>query len=330
MPIAAIRRVTVFLFLIAPMVCAADWDDPLPTFNQSPVIQIFGLPAPDAARILRPGRHQARVSLEAANSFLSLSSANESLKLDGETHRVALTFKTRVGDTEWGVEVPYISQSGGFADDFVDRWHQFFGLPRGGRNEAPFDQLRYVYTRNGVEQLRLTEPSRGIGDVKILAAWRHQAFSDIDVALRTSLKLPTGDSAGLLGSGAPDLALWASAACNREACGQTFSWNSHAGALLLGKGDVLSEQQRRVVVFGGGGLAYRPWQPTVFKAELRAHSPFYRDTALKPLGVFGFQLILGGTWIVVKDVAVDIGVTEDIRAKTAPDVSFLLSVRADF
>jgi hypothetical protein len=88
--------------------------------------------------------------------------------------------------------------------------------------------------------------------------------------------------------------------------------------------------QRRFVAFGGAGLAYRPWQSTVFKAELRAHSSFYGDSDLKPLGVTGIQFILGGTWNVDKDIAVDIGVTEDIRTKTAPDVSLLVSVRANF
>lgn len=330
MSIVALRRAFLAAVLIAPMPSFADWFDPLPTFNQSPLVQIYGLPAPDAARVLRRGQRQARVSLEAANNFLSVASVNESLELDGETHRVSLVFKTATASGEWGIEIPYLSHSSGFLDNFIDDWHQFFGLPRGGRENVPFDQLRFIYTRNGVERLHVTDASRGIGDIRLLAGWQQPGRGTADVALRASLKLPTGDAEQLHGSGAADFALWLTAACATGSCGETVAWNAHAGALLIGRGDVLSEQQRRLVAFGGAGVAYRPWQPTVFKAELRGHSSFYRDSSLKPLGVSSFQLILGGTLIVDKDVAVDIGVTEDIRGKTAPDVSLLLSIRADF
>jgi len=330
MPIAACRRLFFVLFLIIPIPSFADWFDPLPTFNQSPLVQIYGLPAPDAARVLHRGQQQTRVSFEVANNFLSVANATESLELDGETHRVSVVFKAGTPSGEWGVEIPYISQSGGFLDHFVDGWHQFYGLPRGGRENVPADQLRFVYTRDGIERLRVTDASRGIGDIRLLAGWQWPNRETIDAALRASLKLPSGDAAQLHGSGAADFALWLSAACANGTCGNTLAWNAHAGALLLGRGDVLPEQQRRLVAFGGVGAAYRPWRPTVFKAELRAHSSFYRDSSLKPLGVSSLQLILGGTLIVDKDVAVDIGVTEDIRSKTAPDVSLLLSVRADF
>ncbi|HEX9811692.1 MAG TPA: DUF3187 family protein [Burkholderiales bacterium] len=330
MSIAALRRLFLAAVSIAPTPSFADWFDPLPTFNQSPLAQIYGLPTPDAARVLNRGQYQARVSLEAANNFLSVTSANESLELDGETHRASVVFKTATANGEWGIEIPYLSHSGGSLDDFIDDWHQFLGLPRGGRENAPVGRLQFIYTRDGVDRLRVTDASSGIGDIRLLAGWKQPDRDTTDRTLRASLKLPTGNAAQLHGSGAADFALWLSAACAIRSCGGTVAWNAHAGALLLGRGDVLSEQQRRLVAFGGGGLAYRPWQPTVFKAELRAHSPFYRGTSLKPLGVSSFQLILGGTLIVGEDVAVDIGVTEDIRSETAPDVSLLLSIRANF
>ena len=330
MLLAARWRTVALFFLLAPLPLYADWLDPLPTFNQSPLVQIYGLPAPDAARVLGYGKWSTRVSFEAANNFLSVANNNESLELDGETHRTAVTIKFGTRTTEWGVEIPYLSHSGGSLDSFVVNWHDAFGLPQSGRQEAPFDQFRFSYTRNGVERLRVTDATSGIGDVRLLAGWRHSADTAIDVALRASLKLPTGDAAQLHGSSAADLGLWLSAACASGSCWETVGWNAHAGALWLGRGDVLPDMQRRFVAFGGAGLAYRPWQPTVFKAELRAHSSFYGDSDLKPLGVTGIQFILGGTWNVDKDIAVDIGVTEDIRTKTAPDVSLLVSVRANF
>ena len=253
----------------------------------------------------------------------------ESLVLDGETHRTTVTIKYGTGTAEWGIEIPYLTHSGGFLDGFISNWHDVFGLPQGSRNQTPFDQLSYVYVRDGVERLRIIRANRGLGDIRLLAGWQIPSDSATDVALRTSLKLPTGNASELHGSGAADIGLWLSAGCMPENCPAPFGWNAAAGALLLGRGDVLPDLQRRYVVFGGAGLAYRPWQPIVFKAELRTHSPFYRDTNLTALGSTAFQVILGGTWIVNSATAVDIGVSEDIRPETGPDVSLLISLRAN-
>jgi Protein of unknown function (DUF3187) len=327
MLIASLRR-TIFVFVLLGCAPAfADWLDPLPTYNQSPLVQIFGLPAPGPARVLAPGRWRTRVSVDLANNFLFNQAGTESITLDGETHRTTLAVKRGTASAEWGIEIPYVSLSGGFLDSFIGNWHDVFGLPQGGRDGAPPDQLNFLYERDGVTRLRITQASRGIGDVRLTAGW--QLPSANDMALRASLKLPTGDATELHGSGAPDFALWLATACASTAC-RTVGWTGSGGAVLLGSGDVLPAQQRRLVAFGGAGLAYRPWQPIVFKVDLRVHSPFYRDTSLRPLGVTAFQVILGGTWIVDESTAIDIGVTEDVRADTAPDVSLLISLRANF
>lgn len=327
MLIASLRRTIFVFFLFGCAPALADWLDPLPTYNQSPLVQIFGLPAPGSARVLAPGQRRARVSIDLANDFLFNQAGSESITLDGETHRATVAVKYGGAAAEWGIEVPYVSLSGGFLDSFIDNWHDVFNLPQGGRDGAPFDQFNFLYERDGVTRLRITEASRGIGDVRLTAGWQLRSAAAADAALRASLKLPTGDAAELHGSGAADFALWLATACASAVC-RTVGWSASGGAMLLGRGDVLPSQQRRYVVFGGIGLAYRPWQPIVFKADLRAHSPFYRDTRLRPLGATAFQLILGGTWIVDESTALDIGVTEDVRADTAPDVSLLISLRA--
>lgn len=325
---SATRRHAIYgLFLLVPSLSFAGSFDPLPTYNQSPLVQIFGLPAPDAPRLLVPGQSQTRITFEAANNFIHRQNGAESLVLDGETHRTALTVKYGAGDTEWGVEIPYISQSGGFLDSFISNWHDVFDLPRGGRNESPFDQLDYTYRRDGVDRLRITRASRGIGDIRLLAGWQLPFRNTTDVALRASLKLPTGNAAELHGSGAADIALWLSLGCS---CSGTLGWNASAGALVLGHGDVLPDAQRRFVGFGGAGFGWRIVEPIVLKAELRAHSPFYGDTHLAPLGSTAVELVLGGTWRVDKRTALDLAVSEDARVETAPDVSLLISLRTNF
>jgi hypothetical protein len=316
--------------LILPLPCFAGPFEPLPTYNQSPLVQIFGLPAPGSPHVLPSGRSQVRVSFDAANNFLDRKNDNESVVLDGETHRTAVSVSYMAHNIEWGVEIPYISHSGGFLDGFISNWHDVFGLPPGGRNESPFDQLNYTYRRDGIDRLHITSANRGIGDIRLLAARQLAPGRETDVALRASLKLPTGDAAQLHGSGAADIALWVSLGCSPLGCPGDVGWNASAGALVLGRGDVLPELQRRVVGFGGIGFAWRAISPIVLKADLRAHTPFFRDTNLAPLGSTAVQLILGGTWIVGSETAVDIGVSEDVRVDTSPDVSLLVSLRTSF
>lgn len=317
------------LALLVPMSSGADAFDPLPTYNQNPFALIYGLPSPDAPRLIGRGELHARVTLESASHFYSAGDASEQLVIDGETHRTAVTIKYGSGTAEWGIEVPYLSHSGGFMDSFIDGWHDFFGLPDGGRAAAVRDELRYVYARDGTDRLRLTQAARGVGDARLLAAWP-VAGGNTDMAVRASLKLPTGDAAELRGSGAADFALWVASGCAAARCGGAWRWNANAGALALGRGDVLPDQQRRLAAFGGIGGGWRAWRAIVLKAELRAHTPFYDGTQLAPLGTSALQLILGGSFDLPADTVIDVAVSEDIRVNTAPDVSFLFSVRARF
>lgn len=330
MPVPALRRIASIIVLITPSMAPAGVFDPLPTHNQSPFALIYGLPALEPPRLLGRGRLQARIGVEAASHFLSRRNGAEALFLDGETHRAAVTIKYGTDMAEWGIEVPYLTHSAGFLDGFIERWHDFFGLPQGGRDQAPRHQLSYIYQRDGTERLSVTRATSGIGDVRLLAGWPLASGRGTDIALRASLKLPTGNAAELHGSGATDVALWLTAGCAAVRCPGAWGWNASGGVLALGRGEVLPDLQRRFGVFGGIGAGWRPWAPIVLKAELRAHSPFYRNTGLTPLGRTAVQLILGGAWIVSDRTAVDVGVSEDIRVGTAPDVGFLISLRSDF
>jgi hypothetical protein len=309
----------------------ADSVDPLPTSDLSPLVQIYGLPSIGGSRLLAPGQLNVRLGAEAASHFFAGANDFESLFLDGETHRITVAVAYGVNGGEWGIEVPYISHGGGFLDGFIDTWHDTFGLPDGGRDAFPKNGLTYMYRRDGVDRLQITTPARGVGDVRLLGGWRIGTSQDSwDAALRASLKLPTGDSTALLGSGATDLALWMVAGCTRTACPESIAWTLAGGLVGVGQGDILPELQRRIVPFGGATLAWRMGQPAIVKAQLLAHGPFYRGSDLKPLNAASVQLVLGGTLNITERTALDIGVSEDLNVHTAPDVTLLVNLRSNF
>lgn len=296
--------------------------------NQSPVIQIHNLPAVDSAFILNKSRTRYRLVNDLASNYTFRNTSSEDLLFDGETNRTTFIYSRGMGNAwEWGVQVPYVNVEGGSLDSFIEDWHDTFGLPKGGRNIAPRNRLNFFYQRNGVTQLSLTQASAGIGDVRLTAGWQlPNVGKDMRVAIRGSLSLPTGDSKQLRGSGAPEAALWASA--DRSESWFAFPGSSYAGGglLLMGKGDVLSDQQRRVVAFGSVGAGARVSSRVTLKLQADANSSFYNNSSLVQINATAVQLLMGGDLQLGKNTRLDIMVGEDIAVHAAPDVVFHLGL----
>jgi hypothetical protein len=308
---------------------AADALTPFYSFNHQPLAQIYGLPALGPARVLPAGVTDVQLAVNLASHYVSESRGDEQLTLDGETHRTTVLIRRGIGrGYEWGVELPYVSHSGGFLDGPIDSWHAFFGFPDGGRDQAPRDRLLYHYRREGVDLLHVDEARAGVGDVRLTGALLLTPDSrSAPVALRAQLKLPTGDSAALLGSGATDLSLWVSLACPDSGSSADGTWCLYGGGgiVLLGEGDVLAKLQHRQVGFASGGIVWQFLPAWSVKTQLDVHTPLYRDSELSPLGHLAAQWLLGldyrhpGT-----RTFLEFGFTEDVALKTTPDVSFML------
>jgi hypothetical protein len=304
---------------------------PFYSFNQSPLVQIYGLPTLGSGAVLPP--HQTSVELHygLANNYTTNNNANENLILDGETRRTTLVVKRgyRSG-FEAGVEIPYISHVGGNMDSFIDNWHDFFGFPDGGRSQAPKDRLLYRYARNGTTRFNIEQSEQGVGDVRLAFAQSLNAGAQSTAAsLRASLKLPTGNEAKLMGSDAPDLALWLSAACGVSDCTE-FGWYGGGGLLWLGSGEVLPEMQQKVVGFGSAGLSWQAFSSVAVKTQIDAHTPFYSGSDFEELSSNSAQVILGATFSITRETQFDLSISEDIVVNTAPDVSFHLGLRSRF
>lgn len=303
---------------------------PLYSFNQSPLIQIYGLPALGESRVLAPSQENLALRLQIANNFAGESNSSESVSLDGETHRLTLAWSQGLaGGMEWGFELPYLTHNGGFLDHAIERWHDTFGLPQGGRTDLPRNRIDYRYTRNGVNLLGLTHSVSGLGDVRLLAGKQLETDKTFggQLALRASLKLPTGESDELLGSGSTDLALWLSAATPLSA-----AWGLYGGGgiLLMTEGKVLPEQHRHQVGFGTVGLSWKLSPHFAFNGQLDAHSPFYEDSDLSPLSAFAVQGLVGLNWELSPRRFLEFSVSEDFVANASPDAAFNLSLSLPF
>jgi hypothetical protein len=304
---------------------------PLYSSNLSPLVQIYGLPALGEARVLNKNEANVSLRMQIANNSSSASNQVEQLFLDGETHRLALMMRQGFDDGyEWGIELPYLSHSGGFMDNFIERWHETFGLPKGDREVTPPNQINYRYTRNGADLVRVTQSAEGLGDIRLSGAVQLTRNSgERMVALRGSLKLPTGDSATLLGSGSTDLALWLSIA-PASPSGDTWNGYGGGGILLMTEGDVLPQQQENYIGFATVGLSRRIISSLTFNAQLDAQSPFYTGSDFRQLSAYALQGLLGASWEFSPKKYLEMSFSEDLEVNTSPDFVFNLSLTFPF
>ena len=307
---------------------------PFYTQNQSPLSRIFGLPAMGEALVLAPGGKDLRFSLDLANNYAKDAAANESILLDGETTRFGLAFRYGLlKNFEAGIEIPYFISNGGFLDGFIINYHDTFGFPQGGRDQAPRDRLLYQYRKNNTDLLKVDQSGSGLGDISVNAAWQLYKSGDQApraVALRGSVKLPTGDSDRLLGSGSFDGALWLTASDDYLLPLGHLTLFGAAGIMGMTEGKVIKNQQNNCAGFGSLGIGWSPLSWLALKIQTDAHTAFFRDTDLKELSANAAQLVIGGTVALWKNLTLDIGVSEDILVNTAPDVVFHFSLRSSF
>ena len=333
-----LRSFLLFLALLcfSGVAAAADMEiTPFTVSNQSPLVQIYGVPHDTGADIVPPGALRVGLNMDISSNYSVISSSREQITLDGETYRT--TVSARFGVTpkfEAGIEIPYYVQGGGFLDGFIIDWHNTFGLPQGGRDTAPKNRVNYSYRKDGVQKLRMNRSSSGVGDISLTGGFSlydiREASHHDRLALKGTVKLPTGDSSYLFGSGGTDVSL--------QLCGNMINyseWGSlsmygSVGALAMSRSDVLRDQQKQFAGVGTVGFGWGPASWISFKVQLNGNTSLYSNSSLDEISKNAVMIIFGGALRFPGEFLLDIGVAEDLSVGTAPDVSFHLGLSKRF
>ncbi len=265
--------------------------------------------------------------MDVANNFTEDESAEESVRFDGETSRITLSFRRGFGnDWEAGIDIPVVSHQGGILDSLIENWHNAFGLPQGGRDDAPRNRLEYSYRQKGEEKeaLNFSNSGTGFGDTTIYLAYQlmHDTSSRRYIALRGGIKFPTGDADNLRGSGGTDVHLRLAISDGESLKAYNVSLFGSMGLLWLEKGEILRSKQRQKVGFGSIGLGWTPINWLTLKLQIDGHTQFFNDSHLKQIDSSSAQLAIGGAIKLSEKVGIDLCVVEDIIVDTAPDVTF--------
>ena len=321
----------VIAFSVSAPAVSAD-DGPFVIRSQNPFTRVFGLPMYPSTATTRSGQWDGLLVFDIVNHADSGDDADETVVLDGETYIANAIVSFGLTDRwQLGADVPYVWYSAGRMDGFLENWHDLFSISNNNRG-GPEDELLISYMRDQAPVYVMTEANSGIGDVRVWATYElmDRGEGRTRIVTRATLKLPTGDSDDLHGSGAADLA-WDVAVRHTLYEGRTsVSLSAHVGVLALGNGDVLADYQEDIVPYGGIGIVWHIAKHMDLMAQIYGQASYF-DSDLDALGASSVQLTAGVRygWPNTK-VELLLGLAQDLFADTTPDIAFHFELRKVF
>jgi hypothetical protein len=288
-----------------------------PAFNQAALARHAPLPGPEGQ--VADG---TRLTVDWTSESHFEQADDEFLLLDGETLRLGLQQRWTWAGLQWSAELPLLVTGGGMLDSMIENWHDWFGLPNGGRDQIPRDQYRYQYRVNEQPVFDISGSDAAIGDIRIGLA----RCAESGGCWRALAQLPTGDADRLLGGGT-GLSAWYE---RPFALGTSSRWS---GALAAGAGAVsgdgpVEDRQESLLPFGWASLGYALTPSLQAGAQLYAHGPLYDDSAPAAFTRSGLQLVFGFRYRSAGGVWWNLAVQEDPITKSSPD--FVIHMAADW
>ncbi len=290
----------------------------LPTRDQNPLLQGYLIPVQPS--VPENAGWSGGLSLFITNTYQSDRSTRQQLLIDVETTRLDLQFTLHRGDWQYAINLPLIDNRGGQLDRLILDWHDFFGLPQGGRDQAPLDDMALNWTIDGSDIVNVQHPVSGIGDIQLSVGRKLDSGGELWLAV----ELPSGTDA-LISNEGIDLAFWW--ARQGAAQGKVQGYGS-LGVSLIHDSGLLEGHLRRGLLFGQAGLRYR-WNPSVEGLlQIDAHSALANGSQVDGLdaslqGQFGLRFPR-----LIPGYRLDLYFSEDIWPGHAPDISFALTLSA--
>ncbi len=275
--------------------------------------------APRRAAIQPGGTWGGGGALAYMSIFERRSRDGERVVFDGEQLRTRFMLRRGVGaSTDVEGELAATFASSGFLDDFVNEFHDLFGFPGGGRENAENDQFDAIVRKDGELAYRLEEDRVGLGDVPIIVntALRAEDPEGPAVALRLGVELPLGSEQRGFGNGGVDFGggLIAERSWSRWSVFGGVNWIvPHEPSSFRDAGISLNN---RVELQLGGELRWNA--ATSFLLQLNWIGPITSDLDLEELNREILDIGLGVAW----DVAggrCSLSFHEDAVAATGAD-----------
>jgi hypothetical protein len=301
--------------------------DILHDHDNGPLTGYFGIPdSSEGSILLGPGTSGWGAMVMTASHSISDEGHDESIVLDGETTRLEMTYRRGIAPgIEFGIELPYVLHESGGLDPLVDKWHDWFGFSGGFRGTRPRGELEFLYADEAGTQIDFRRNSKGLGDARLFAGWQFRSGASHAMALRMGIKLPTGDSDKLVGSGGTDVSLGLAGDVTDIFGIKGLDAYYRANAIFVGKPDLLADRYKDLVGQLAFGLGYYLGDTVELRLQTALRGPLY-DSSIETLGDSSATITFGGNIRLSPQSTLSIGVSEDVKVRSAPDVAFQLAL----
>lgn len=301
---------------------------PLPVRTQNPLyLRFISMPL---EKTTPTPKGEFVLSLETTFSNLferNIPATGTGVDMDMELVRTA--FKTNYGlfkNMTLGMELPFLSFSGGFLDSFIQGYHNAFGFPNAGRQNVDNGRFSYQLFEDGVSFYQTDQAVFRLGDVVL-----SQKLKVIDerkkipaVALKTSLKIPTGSLTQGTGSHRPDFGL----SLLFEKSHKRLHGFTQIGFLALGGDSRLRPILTKGGAFFSQALEFNLFEHLSLVSQIDFVSSLFKNTDITELNQEVFDLTFGFTGEVetkkyFKKIFYKASFTEDPLSR-GPSIDFTL------
>jgi len=297
---------------------------PVPSRVQQPIkLGTLGF-RPRRAATQAPGRASLGIESAYSNIFQNgVGPGGQEVVLDAETWNNTLIATYGISErADIEIDLGVLYASNGFLDSAIESWHEFWGMPGGGRESRPRDTYETRVEIAGQQVYALEPYEFNLLDTPLVFTERivDEQHGTPAVALRAGVDIPTGSESSGTGNGGWD---WGFGVLAEKTLGR---WT------MTGAVDWVDAQRPSSFVGSGAdvydgfdvqlGLEYR-WNDRIsLLTGLVLTPPVTRDFTIKELDREMLGLDIGVAWDTGPNSQLHIGFEEDLMTASGPDVVF--------
>lgn len=319
---SALSSICLIILGIVPQALPAQddsWRTPLADRNQFPVALLFIMPEPESGLVLSRGEQSFSLNFSYANVLAGEDSLRESLLIDWECLNSTLVFRAGLGaGMEGAISLPIYTTYGGFLDPLISELHDTFGFPNKLRSSLPNNTYQYHFRVDGLPVLERATGGTSVGDLTLQA--RKSVLEKnplgLKLAIRSSIKLPTGSREKLSGSATTDFGIGISASRVGRSVGGYFQFDY----LIPGSPAGLDTRNFTALTAAFDWRFRAGWPNLAMVIQYNQFQPFLRSE-LSLLNQAGRQVLLGLRWRQSDRFHYEWRMSEEVTS-TAPDFTF--------
>lgn len=328
--LSCLFRCLILLFsfsVFSTTICSAKGMGPLHAINRVPTHLMFLTPVPTAPADPAYGRLQTELDIDYARIFFSNRSTHWQTLADMEMTVVTFSLEYQLSRRFWiGAGIPIAGMNSGILDDFVEGFHETFGLPNNNRCGRSKNEFGYLLRKDGRDWISAKSGGFHLADSRVslrMALLRNTSNLPLNIDLQYLLKLPLGSADAGFGSGRFDHGLFLPMQLNSAPWSIYFmpGWILPAPPDTLGA-DVAVNPMGAAFL----GVEYAPSPGLSLLGQVNFYTSPLETTGIRQLDQDSMELVLGISGQITSGTVLEMAFSEDLT-RNAPDFSVHIGMK---